>query len=112
MNYQKILSKLIFLSILALFSFNFAFGLEIENPLKYSSFANLFNALVSFLFNLGLVVAPLMIVVAAYFFLFSGGDPKNIETAKKIIIYTFVGLLILFLSKAIVALFKNALGVK
>ena len=85
---------------------------EIENPLKAKSFDELIENIIKFLFQLSFFVGALMIVVAAYYFLTSGGDPERIKTAKNIIIWTLVGIIILFLSVAFVTLLKEILGVK
>ena len=85
---------------------------EIKNPLKAESFDQLIENIIRFHFQLSFFVGALMIVVAAYYFLTSGGDPERIKTAKNIIIWTLVGIIILFLSVAFVALLKEILGVK
>ena len=86
--------------------------IEIENPLEAESFDELVENIVRFLFRLSLFVGALMIVVAAYYFLTSGGDPEKIKTAKNIIIWTLVGIIVLFLSVAIVAFLKEMLGIE
>ena len=84
----------------------------IENPLEADTFWELMENIVRFLFHLSLFVGALMIVVAAYYFLASGGDPAKIKTAKDIIIWTLVGIIILFLSVAFVTFLKEMLGLK
>lgn len=107
------LSKLIiFLLLVSLFIPLVVEGIEIKNPLKYESFGDLIENIVRFLFWLSLFVGALMIVVAAYCFLTSAGDPEKVKRAKNIIIWTLVGILVLFLSVAFVAFLKEALGVK
>jgi hypothetical protein len=51
-----------------------------------------------------------MVIVAAYFFLTSGGNSEKISTAKKIIFRTFIGLIIVFLGKGIIAVIKQLIG--
>lgn len=84
---------------------------EIENPLEANTFWELMENIVRFLFQLSLFVGALMIVVAAFYFLTSGGDPEKIKTAKNIIIWTLVGIIVLFLSVALTQTITNMLGV-
>lgn len=105
---------LIFLLLISFFTPLLAEGavIKIENPLEAKSFDELIENIVKFLFQLSLFAGALMIVVAAYYFLASGGDPEKIKTAKNIIIWTLVGIIILFLSVAFVTVLKEILGVK
>jgi len=57
-----------------------------------------------------MAIVPIMVIVAAYFFLTSGGDPEKVRTAKRIIFWTFIGLIIVLLGKGIVAIIKQVLG--
>ncbi len=83
----------------------------IENPLEANTFWELMENIVRFLFQLSLFVGALMIVVAAFYFLTSGGDPEKIKTAKNIIIWTLVGIIVLFLSVALTQAITDMLGV-
>lgn len=85
---------------------------KIENPLRANTFEQLIYNIVNFLFWISLPVGALMIVFAAFYFLTSGGDPAKIKTAKDIIFWTIVGIIVLFLSAAILAFIKEMLGVR
>lgn len=82
-------------------------AVTIENPLQATTFEELFNKIVDFLFYIALGVAPIMIVVAGYYFIMAEGDPKKLETAKNIIKWTLIGLLIIICAKGIMTLFKE-----
>ncbi len=84
---------------------------QIDNPLEADTFWELMEDIVRFLFQLSLFVGALMIVVSAYYFLTSGGDPEKIKTAKNIIIWTLVGIIVLFLSVALTRAITDMLGV-
>ncbi len=86
--------------------------IAIENPLQADSFTELIYNIVNFLFRLSLPVGALMIVIAAYGFLTSAGDPEKVSRAKRIIIWTLVGIIVLFLSVAILAALQSMLGVE
>lgn len=78
-----------------------------ENPLSYCTFGDLVDSIINFIFLISLVIAPLMIIIAAGYFITSGGNPKQVDTAKKIILYTVIGLLVVFLSRAIIAVIQG-----
>lgn len=109
---KQYLYKLIFFSLLISFFVPLTVqGVTIDNPLEADSFTELIENIINFLFTISLPVGALMIVVAAYTFLTSAGDPEKIKTAKNIIIWTLVGIVVLFLSLALISLLKEALGV-
>jgi hypothetical protein len=47
-------------------------------------------------------VAVAILVVAGYLFITSGGDPEKVEKAQKAITAAIVGLVIVFIARAIV----------
>jgi len=48
-----------------------------------------------------------MIIVAGFYFITATGDPAKIDTAKKIILWTLIGLLVVISAKGLIALFKE-----
>jgi len=85
---------------------------RLENPLEAKSFEELSNRIISFIFNIAVVLAPLMIIIGAAFLVTSGGDPKRVTTGKTIIIYTLIGLVIVLLARGIMTMIEEILGVK
>ena len=53
------------------------------------------------------LVAVIMIVIAGIYFLFSGLNDNLRDTARKIILYTIVGVIIILISSTIVFFFVN-----
>jgi len=84
--------------------------ISIDNPLEADSFEDLINAVINFIFYISLGIAPLMVIVAAIYLITAGGNPDNVQKAKDIILYTCIGLLIIFLARALIAVVKAALG--
>lgn len=76
--------------------------ITIEPPTRHRSFGELINAVIDFLFTLSLLIVPLVIIIAGYFFVFSEGKAENIEKAKKLFIYALVGFVIILLAKGFV----------
>jgi len=83
----------------------------IQNPLCAQTFDQLINAIIDFIYKIAFAIAPLMIIIAGFYFVTAGGDPKRVETAKNIILYTCIGLAVILLAKGLVALLKQLLGV-
>ena len=78
-------------------------------PFETKSFEELINAIVDFVFWVAIAIAPIMVIVAAYFFLTSSGNSEKISTAKKIILFTFIGLFIVLLAKGIPSIIEQIL---
>jgi hypothetical protein len=79
-----------------------AFAFELKNPLKYKTFADLINAIIDLAWTVSLVLAPLLIIIGGFYFISSVGDPSKVETGKKIILYTLIGLLIIMIAKGLI----------
>ncbi len=82
------------------------FGPDVEN------FGDLIDKIISFVFTLVIILAPILLVVAGIMFLFAGGDPAKVQKAKKLILYTIIGFTIIALSKLFVELIQGVFGVK
>jgi membrane protease YdiL (CAAX protease family) len=108
---KKILLSLVLFSIVLVPLIVSAEPIEILNPLSYNSLAELVEGVTDFLYGISLVLAPLFIVIAGYFFVTAAGDPNKIETGKKIILFTVIGFIIILLSKGLINAVKDALGV-
>ena len=86
-------------------------GFEIENPLAADTFEEVLDRLINFIFWVGITVAPVMLIIAGFMLVTAMGDPKRVETAKKMILYTLIGLAIVILAKGLIAVLKSILGV-
>jgi len=84
----------------------------ISNPLTSTSVEGIVSGLSNFVLKVGLAVAPVMIIVAGFFYITAQGDPEKIKKANNIIFWTIVGLGVILLSKGIVAIIKELLKVK
>ena len=74
----------------------------IQNPLKYDTFEQLLDAIVNFIFTIGMVIAPLLLIIAGFLFVTSAGQPEKVKTAKTMMIAALVGLAVLLLAKGLV----------
>jgi hypothetical protein len=109
MRLSKILYFLLIFSILPLYANG---QIEIENPLNYDTFGQLVDALINFIFWVGIAVAPIMVLIAGFNLMTAGGDIKKVDTAKKILLYTAIGLAVILMSKGLIGILHQVLGVK
>lgn len=101
---------LVFLALFAVLAFllpQISRGVDFPNPLRYDTFQELVTAIIKFIFNLSLWVAPIMFIVAGFYYITAAGDPEKIKTAKNILIYTAIGLIIVISARALVELFQS-----
>ncbi len=86
-------------------------AVEIENPLGSTTFHGFIEKIIDFIFNVALAIAPIMIIVSGFYFVTAEGEPAKIETAKQIILWTLVGLLIIFLAKGLIKFLAQIFGI-
>jgi hypothetical protein len=82
----------------------------IENPLKAEKFEDIINNVIDFIFNIAIVISPLMIIYAAFLFVTSAGSIDQVNQAKKVIIYTLTGFAVILLAKGFIGIIKELLG--
>jgi purine-cytosine permease-like protein len=107
-NFKRILSLLVF------FIFSIPFlskAVTFSNPFQSESVWELIDKITNFLVFIGLALVPIFVIIAAFYFLSAGGDPKKVEQAKKILLYALIGLFILLLFRGIIYLIFQLLGI-
>jgi len=67
--------------------------------------------IVLWFFAVVIVISFIMLLVAALKFMTGGGDPKEIETAKKLLTFAVVGLIVALLVRVIVLVVAGLLGI-
>lgn len=80
------------------------------NPIQACDFGEFVDGIIGFIFIIALGLAPLMIIIGAFYILTAGADPKRVETGKNIILYTLIGFTIVLLGRALVYVIQNILG--
>ncbi|MEA3344362.1 MAG: hypothetical protein U9Q16_01650 [Patescibacteria group bacterium] len=83
-----------------------------KNPFAFETFTELSYAIIDFLFYLALAIAPIMIIIAGFHFITAMGDPAKILIAKKIVLWTLIGLLVIISSKGLIALVQTIFKVE
>jgi hypothetical protein len=77
-------------------------GVRICNPLKVNSFEQLIDKIIDFIFNIALVIAPLVIMYAGFILVTQGENAQEVNRARNIILWTVVGIVIIIISKGLV----------
>ncbi|MBZ1356663.1 MAG: hypothetical protein KY054_02735 [Candidatus Nealsonbacteria bacterium] len=73
-----------------------------RNPIKAANFTQLLNLLINFLWVLSLALLPLAIMMSAFYFLTGGGNDKQITAAKNILLYAFMGFIIITAARGLI----------
>ncbi len=80
------------------------------NNLKAADVVQILNNITDFFAALIASLATLMILVAAFMYITSSGDPTKIENAKKTLVWAIVGIVVAFLAYGIVNLVASFLS--
>ncbi|MDP4020579.1 MAG: pilin [Candidatus Adlerbacteria bacterium] len=71
--------------------------IKLANPLgDINSFPELIKAILDAAFIIGLPIAVLFIVLAGFRFVWARGNPEQLKTAKRNLLYTVVGIAVFF----------------
>lgn len=85
----------------------------IENPLgEGTQFQDIVDRLIDFIFNIAIIVAPLMIMVGAFLLVTAGGNAQQVIRAKNLMLWTAIGFAIVLFSKGILVIINQLLGVE
>jgi len=81
------------------------------NPLEAEDFETIIENLINFIFQIAVLLAPLMIIIGAFLLVTSGGSISRVERAKNIITWTLIGFAIILLAKGIITVIKEILEI-
>ena len=109
---RTIIFALLLSSLSSMFLISQCFAEEITNPIEYDTIAELIEAIINFIWLLGIVAAPLVIIIGGFMLLTSGGNPNRLEQARKVMLYGIIGFAIILTVKGLIALIKGVLGVE
>lgn len=85
--------------------------IQIKNPLKTDSLADLINTLIDFIFTISIAVAPVIILYGGFLFVTAAGRPEQITKARNILLWTAIGFVVILLSRGLITILKNLLEV-
>lgn len=73
--------------------------------------STLVRAAIELMIIVGIIAALLYLVYGGLFWITSRGDKEQLDKARRIIVYSIIGLIVMSLSMVIVNLFSQAVGV-
>jgi len=85
-------------------------NIEFANPLDDDTFWCMIDGIIDFVFNVSIPLGVIMYIIAGYFFVTCLGQAEKIDRAKKIVLWTTIGLLIVFLAKGFILLILEFVG--
>jgi len=102
--------------IIIFFIFNIILALTVravtfDPPSHWTTFQEIIDAIINFIFYVGVAIFPIMAIIAGFLILTSGGDPAKVKKAKDILLYSVIGLFIVLFAKSIIYVIESALGV-
>ncbi len=112
---KKIPLIFLFIIVLGLFIFGFALGADdggLVNPLRYAEIDKIIVAFADLIFDLALVVAPILVLIAGFLFVTAAGNPERIKKARDILMYTAIGLFVVIFARGLVAMLEGIIGVE
>jgi hypothetical protein len=80
------------------------------NPTCDMTIANIIDRIINFIFYIGVAIFPIMAIIAGFLFLSSSGEPAKVRTAKTILFYALLGLLIILLARGLISVLKGMIG--
>ena len=86
---------------------------QIRNPLGNQTLTDVLRSIINWLYGIIIVgIAPIMYIIAGYRFITAVGDPEKINTAKRMALWTSIGLMVATAVYGIIALIGEILGVR
>ncbi len=87
-------------------------SLEFPNPLAAEDLTELIGTIQTWLFYLAIPIAVIMIVVSGIIMMASGGDPGKFGQAKKMLLWSVVGLAVILIGEGFLALIESIINLK
>ncbi len=78
-------------------------------PITPLSITEILENIIKWMLYIAMVVAPAMLIIGAIVFMTSAGNPERIKTARRIIVWTIIGFVIILFGRGIFSIIKNIL---
>ena len=83
---------------------------SILNPLKATTFTELINDIAGWIFMIAIPLATLMFLIGGFMFMVSGGNEQKVAQAKRLMIWSAVGLAVCLVGSGFTSIIKQLLG--
>jgi len=87
-------------------------SLEFSNPLAAETFTELLQSIQTWLFNLALPIAVIMIVVSGIMMMASGSKPDWFTKGKKMLLWAVIGLAVVLIGEGFLYLIESIINLK
>jgi uncharacterized protein (UPF0333 family) len=89
-------------------------SMKLTNPLKggVKTFGGLMELIADFIFSLSIPIAVILIIVAGFYMLTSGGNQQRYAKGLAILRWTILGLAVVLIGKGFVSLVRSLLDIK
>lgn len=81
------------------------------NPLRSDNLVDIVDRVITIAFWVALSISPIPIIYAGFLFVTAGGQSKNIDTAKSMLLWTVIGLVVIMMARGIVPVLRNLFGI-
>ena len=98
-----------FFLIIGINSVSAAITVKVTNPIKTSDFSELVENFLLWILSVAGVLALFMLVAGGVFYITSSGNEQKIETARKMITWTILGLMLILASYSIIVVLDKIL---
>lgn len=85
---------------------------NLPNPIGINTFEELVNVIGTWIFNLAIPIAVIIIIYAGVLMLTSGGDPGRFKKGAEALKWAVIGLAVVLIGKGFVSLIKSILSLK
>lgn len=82
---------------------------KIKNPINAKTINEFIKSILEAVIKIGIPIIALAIIYSGFLFVFARGIPEKLETAKKALLYSVIGAVILLGSWAIVQIISNTI---
>ena len=108
---KKMLNKIILFTLFSVLIFPFFVYADviIKPPINATSVEAVIGGIVDWVYKIALVVAPLMIMIGGFYLITAAGDPEKVNTGKKIITWTIVGIVVVLLATSVKSVIEGLL---
>lgn len=107
MKKNKLLSILAILFVLALAAPFISAQTPLDSPRTDINPVAVLNNVADLLINIATPIAIIMVVVAGFYFMTAQGEPGKIELAKKMLLWTLIGMAVVLMAKGVVTFLKS-----
>jgi len=85
-------------------------GIEFKNPIKANNIQQLVALILDIVVKIGAVIAVFMFIITGFLFVTAQGNPSKIETAKRSLVGTSIGAVILLGAEVLSQVVQNTVN--